>query len=371
VTSRIAFALVLAACGPAIPPLPSKGGPAWREYTSEHFTLWSDTSQSRAHELMRQMEDLRHVVIGIGFKGGGEGRVLVIALRDEYETKAFITGEFDALASPSNTYINQPMIMMSAEGDNEVIAHELTHTISQTVIRDQPRWFAEGLAKYFETLELDRGRTIVDLGRPPTYQGQPMPMSRPLPLRQLVACKDLTCVDEHFYVAAWALFMYLMNVKHADIATYIQLIATTNLDQLDDEMRRWLVNGSHQILHYNIKLPSYPVTERTLTDADVHAIRGLLRLQFQEDNAKAKEQAEAALALDPTHVLASFIRYRIVKTITPEAARALVTAHPDDWRAQMMLAWTIKQGEEAHAAWVRGCELAAQNPALVTNCEAP
>ena len=193
-------------------------------------------------------------------------------------------------------------------------------------------------------------------------------MVRPVPLREMVQCKDLTCTDPHFYVAAWALFTYLTNVKHADTVTYIDLVAHANLDELDGEMRRWLVNGSHQILHYNVKLPSFPVTERTLSDADVHAIRALLRLQFQEDKAIAKEQAEAALALDPTHVLATFIRYRVVKTIEPAAARAVATAHPDDWRAQMMLAWSSKDDAEAHSAWVRGCELAAQNRALVTKC---
>ena len=30
--------LVWAACGAATLPLPSKGGPSWRELTSEHFT---------------------------------------------------------------------------------------------------------------------------------------------------------------------------------------------------------------------------------------------------------------------------------------------------------------------------------------------
>jgi hypothetical protein len=31
-----------------------------------------------------------------------------------------------------------------------------------------------------------------------------------------------------------------------------------------------------------------------------------------------------------------------------------------------MLAWTIKTGDEAKAAFERGCELAAKNPALIT-----
>jgi hypothetical protein len=362
--------LALAACGPAVPPLPRQGGPAWREYTSEHFTLWSDTTPARAHVLMRDMEDLRHAVIGIAFHGGGAGRVLVIALRDEAETKAFMPGDFKAMASDPDSNIHQPLIMIPADSYDEVVAHELTHTISQTVIRDQPRWFAEGLAKYFETIAIDRERGTVDLGRAPTWRGDPMVMSRLLPLRDLVRCTELVCADRHFYASAWALFTYLMNVKHADVASYIQTVPASNLDELEAELKRWLVNGSHTVLHYNMRLPTYPVTERDLADADVDAIRALLRLEFQGDDAAATTEANAALALDPTHVLATFLRYRIDKRIDVAAARAVATAHPDDWRAQMLLAWALHDGDEAGAAFKRACELAAQNPALVTPCSA-
>jgi hypothetical protein len=358
----------LVACGPAIPPLPSQGGPAWHEFTTEHFTLWTDTSATRARELMREMEDLRHVVIGIAFHGGGEGRVLVIALRDDAEVRAFLPGDFKAIASDGTTAVYQPMIMIPADSYSEVVAHELTHTISQTVIPKQPRWFAEGLAKYFETIKIDRGRGTVDLGRAPTYRGEPMVMSRLMSLGELVACKELTCADAHFYAAAWALFTYLMNEKRAEVTSYIQLLATANLDELEADVKRWLVSGRHTVLHYNVKLPTYAVTERELGDADVRAARALLRLEFQGNLELAKLEADAALAIDPTHVVASLVRYRADKSITADAARALVKAHPDDWRAHMLLAWIVRTGEEAAAAYKRGCELAAQNPALDTPC---
>lgn len=361
------FLVAVVACGPAIPPVPSKGGPAWRELTTEHFTLWTDASPSRAHELMRDMEDLRHVVIGVGFRGGGEGRVLVIALRDLDEARAYMPGEYRAMASEANSYIHQPMIMMAADADDEIVTHELTHTISQTVIPVQPRWFAEGLAKYFDTIRIDRKRGTVDLGRGPTYRGEPMVISRLISLRQLVACTELSCVDRHFYASAWALFTYLMNTKKGvDVRTYIPLVESANLDQLEAEMKRWLVTGSHMVLHFNVKLPTFAVTERVMSDADVYAARGLLRLEFQERSDLAQQEAEQALALEPTHVMATFVKYRATKQIAPEAARAVAKAHPDDWRAQLLVAWAVKQGDEARDAFVRGCELAARNPALIT-----
>jgi hypothetical protein len=361
-----AFALV--ACGPAIPPVPSKGGPAWRELTSEHFTLWTNTSPRRAYELMRAMEDFRHVVIGVGFRGGGEGRVLVIALRDDDEVAAYI-GEFRAMASDANSHINQPLILISAETDDMVVAHELTHTISFTVIREQPRWFAEGLAKYFETIKIDRERGTVDLGRAPTYRGEPMVQSRLMSFRELVACTELSCADRHFYASAWALFTYLKNVKQVDVTTYPQLIASAQLDELEAEVKRWLVSGSHTVLHYNVKLPTYPVTERSLDDADVYAARALLRLEFGGRRDLAKLDADAALAADPSHILGNVITRELGQPLAPDRARALAAAHPDDWRAWMLVVDALgRRGDEARTAFERACELSARNPALVTPC---
>jgi hypothetical protein len=48
--------VLLVACGPAIPPLPSAGGPAWLELASGHFTLWTDAGAERGRELVREME---------------------------------------------------------------------------------------------------------------------------------------------------------------------------------------------------------------------------------------------------------------------------------------------------------------------------
>ena len=46
---------------PAVPPLPSKGGPPWVEASSAHFTVWTD-APDRAKGLVQTMERLREVV---------------------------------------------------------------------------------------------------------------------------------------------------------------------------------------------------------------------------------------------------------------------------------------------------------------------
>src|SRR3954465_2482221 len=93
--------LAASACGPAIPPVPGKGGPAWHELTSEHFTLWTDTDEATARALRVRMEALRQAVIGIAFGGGDSpGRSFVIALRDDKETGEYMYRDnFVAVAS--------------------------------------------------------------------------------------------------------------------------------------------------------------------------------------------------------------------------------------------------------------------------------
>lgn len=46
-------AVAAAACGAAVPPVPGKGGPAWTELTSEHFTVWTDGDRAEVRELVQ------------------------------------------------------------------------------------------------------------------------------------------------------------------------------------------------------------------------------------------------------------------------------------------------------------------------------
>jgi hypothetical protein len=68
VVGSLTLWVAFGACGPAIPPLPAQGGPAWRELTSPHITLWTDTSADRAREIVSDAEHLRQVLIGTVFQ---------------------------------------------------------------------------------------------------------------------------------------------------------------------------------------------------------------------------------------------------------------------------------------------------------------
>ena len=387
----------LLACGAAMPPVPGKGGPAWIELTSEHFTVWTDGPPDRGRELIREMERLWQIVAGVVFPSvPASGRDLVIAFRDDDELTALsLTGEPRAYAIPAQPPLWQPMFVLSAfsnrDQEDRTVAHELTHAISHAVVHHQPRWLAEGMADYFETVELDPDRTTADIGVAPQRRGQPIQMAHLIPIAKLFAWTAPAPNEQREYSTAWALFTYLINEHRTELGRYMQLLdssfdpkatpadraarawseafASLPISTVDSVLQQWLVTGHHLVLHVNVQLRTWPIAERRLGDADVYAVRGLLRAVAAKQEAQAHQDLAAALAAEPTNVLARLLTVVLDHAkITPEDGRALTVAHEDDWRAWLLatIALSDAPGNEAavQVARERACELIAANPAL-------
>jgi len=219
--------------------------------------------------------------------------------------------------------LKKPVIVLSAssnlEASDRIEAHELVHAISHAIIRHQPRWFAEGMAKYYETVEIGDG--TADLGRAPTNRGEPMLIHHLEPLATVFACASLQCTDYAFYATAWALFTYLTNVHPDQLAHYEAVLAETgddararqeafgtqSLDQLTSEMNDWLAHGSHRVLHFKVSLLEPQVQVRVLGDADVYALRAFMTFEFVGNDAAVRRDLAAARAIDPRNALAKTV----------------------------------------------------------------
>ena len=394
---------MLAACGAAVPPIPGKGGPAWLEVTSEHFTVWTDADRAQVRELVQQMEHLRQVVIGVAFPSvPADGRVLVVALRDDDELAAFSkTGQPRALAMTAGAPLWQPTIVLSAfstfQTSDRTVAHELTHVISFAVVHHQPRWLAEGMAEFFETVRLDPDRGTADVGVAPEYRGSPLRMAHLIPISKLFEWNEISEHEEREYSTAWALFTFLINVHQRELAHYLQLLhsvgspcARSTADQaaaiwreafpslplaeVDNELRQWLVTGSHVVMHFNVQLRDWPIAERALGDADVYAARGAMRALITDRRVDARADATAALAAEPANVLARLLVAALDRAEpTVDQVRAMTAAHRDDWRAWWVAAHVLSaaHGDAAEIADAQrtACALFARNPALLAPSE--
>jgi hypothetical protein len=373
---RCTFAYtLLIACGPALPPVPSQGGPAWIELSSAHFILWTDSSADRGRELIDQCEHLHQIVFGVAFPWLPDaGKSIVIALRDRYEVGEFIPSLFIALAMPSSPAL-EPAIVIDAQTDNadgHVIAHELTHVISYGAIKQQPVWFAEGIAQFFETSSLDAKNVNVDVGEPLPKLVHEIHALTLLPGDQLFACTRETrpdCRDPRFYMTSALLFTYLMNERPQQLVQLETALAADDRDawvhalpdlpaaQIDATLRAWLINGRHQIWHFHVALQQATIGERTLVDADVFAARALLRTAFHRDQVAVDDQR--ALAADPTNVLARLIDDYLTKHVATAEAHATAAAHPDDWRAWYLVLRAGASAAEGATVHDKICALTA------------
>jgi hypothetical protein len=324
-----ALLLLLAGCGAALPDVPSRGGPAWVELQSDHFTLWTDAGAGRGREIVTDMEHLRQVIYGVAFRGAvSNERSFVIALRDLDEVRVFVPKQFVAFAFQLNAEgLRQSTIVLPADQNptqyGDVVTHELVHVISHTAIRRQPQWLAEGLAKFFETTHIDAATGAVDVGTAPIGMVSALRRLRPLPGSSLFACAVKSCEDYRFYLSAWSLYSFLINAHGDELmafetaldrgepveATWDATFTTLPRDAIDRELYTWLTSGKHSVWHFNAKLEQHAIAERTLGDADVYAARALLRLVFHRDDPALDADLATALAIDPQHSLALAVQH--------------------------------------------------------------
>jgi len=367
--------VLLAACGGWVPPLPSKGGPVWVEVQSEHFTLWTDAGAGRGTELVEQMEYLHQIVFGVAFPAwNGAGRTFAIGLRDSRELHAYIPSQFGAMSVVGDNPLHVPVIMFAAdtsERDGNVLTHELTHVISSLAIAKQPPWFAEGIAQFFETTRLDPTKADVDVGEPLVHQVDAARRELLLPGEQLFACKLLACRDHRFYATAAVVFSYLANTHPEQLAALEDRLAHDQppeqawaaalpdlpVADLDRVLRAWEIEGEHRVWHFHVVLRQPRLVHRTLPDTDVLAIRSFL--------GASPESIAAALAADPTNVIANLVANYERKGIALPAARTVAQAHPDDWRAWWLVLEAHATGDEAKIARAHACTLAAKNAANI------
>jgi len=377
---RSALLLLLAGCGAALPPLPSQGGPAWRELSSMHFTLWTDAPAARGRELVQQMEWLRSIIYGVAFPDlPPGGKTLVVAFRDIRESRVFTPPYHDAFAT-SGGPLRRPMIVMPADayGDEHVVTHELTHAISYNAIHAQPRWFAEGLASFFETIDLDMARGTVDVGGLRREMRASIDRDGIFSSGRMLACDRMACTDDYrFYATAWTMYAYLHYKHPAELARFELALGNMPPEQawqqtmtelptqaLDHELTQYLLYGGYTIAHFNIEKRQWPIAERPLADADVDAIRALLHWMRDAKSPDAERELAAALAADPTHVLANVLDAHVHKrTPSLDRARAVTLAHPDDFLAWLLLAQATRNREEQRGAHDKVCALIADDPA--------
>jgi hypothetical protein len=308
-------------------------------------------------------------------------------MRSQREVDPYLARGFVAVAWSPGFPTYQPGILLSVDGldyDRRIVTHELMHVLSYSALPIQPRWFAEGLASYFETLQLAEDGSF-ELGAPVDDRlrllRQPARGAR---VATVFACTEARCSDSPFYATAWALFSYLTNRRSSDLLRYIQrllelpkedqasawpeVFPDLTPDKLDAILDDWIKTGDLTVHHYKIKLRDFAVTQRSLGDGEIYAARALLR--YRSDGRPLAEAA-AALAADPDNVIANMINMRSAEKPNLVTAQRLTVAHPDDWRAWWLHKLVTQDSDEAKRDMAQVCALVARTPAILPRHTCP
>ena len=396
-TAAVASGLALAGCA-GIPPTfrcPAHGGPPWREMATEHYLLRTDLPGPEAAELVGRIERLR-AAVAAGLPGGAPGppgRVDVVAFRTLEEYQPF---------SPDNAlgyYIRYeggpPRIVVPGEigpWQRAMLAHELTHDFLAGKYRRQPRWFAEGLAVYMESVETDASGSVVTVGAPPPERLE-RARSSPVPVAELLEWDGSRgrrpAVD--YYASSWLLMHWLVEERPRAFEALVRELSAGSppeaawhaalpefdpdrpggLSELDADLARHARAKLGRQRRQGEARPVVAYFERPMLPSEVHAVRIELWQFGSGRSTKAlRSEVEEAVAEDPAHPVALEYLAALDHADPLPYARRAVAGHPNDARAYTFLAESLPgpgQAEEREAALRKAAEIAPRNAAALHN----
>lgn len=162
---------------------PSDRGHEWNEYRTEHVVLQTNLSDKEARRAIYQFEQryaiLAHALWGVD--SPSRVRTRVVAFRDGASFHMFRPSAAGAvfqhqlIVDPDDL----PTVVMygsPTEHTYSVWQHELTHRFLHYAMGPMPVWFNEGMAAYYQGLEIRDGawvvghRSVVQPGRVPSIR---------------------------------------------------------------------------------------------------------------------------------------------------------------------------------------------------------
>lgn len=377
-----AAAIVLSACvafGPNGFVCLAKGGPVWRELTSEHFALKTNLDGPAAVDVVEQLEELRARLVSAmpAHLPRATERLPVVAFAHREQLREYLAAGSAFAGAFVRDEVGRQHILL--EGDlgpeqRRAVAHEVAHYLAYHVIQRQPLWFAEGSASYLEAAAMG--------GLP--GQGLLAALSRgPLPVSKLFDWTHRESEPDALlpgrYATSWLLVNYLAERRADAFSEYQSLLAQgaepasaweTSFPEwsrrrqdgpasLDRRLREYLAGHVSNLVVPKGPFKPPPVSERVLSSAEVHSMR--LTLPREWTPKELRREIEEALAEDASHVRASELLAQREPARALELARRAVAAHPDDSRAWRFLGKALvgkEQKSERDSAFRRGLSLA-------------
>lgn len=357
-----------------MPPCPGRGGPTWRELTSEHFVVRSDLELDEVVEIVKTMEETRAAMLTWwGGRPGPVERTPVIAL-PRREWGAFAGFAYDGYYVRRPPFPGTVIAAGPALTRNETVKHELAHDLAFHFEPIEPTWYAEGVATFLETTRYDRETQYSFLGEPSEtrlafFQGRGQDRG-PSPIEELLGPPPTDLFKlSRFYATSWLVTHYLLNQRPEAYQRFRRRINAlepgsaafrAELPDLDSAglytvLASYLSSGNYTVIRRTLRPWAGAPGSRILADAEVHALRAFLYSavhipdEGQDLAAMRAEVDEALVAASPPIEALSVafytpeLKYRIGRR---ELATMAVKAHPESWMAWIMLADSSPEQQE-------------------------
>ena len=253
----------------------------------------------------------------------------------------------------------------------DIFQHELTHRIVGFALPQAPTWLNEGLAEFYQTLEIDWEGRALTIGRPP-YLASPTEWPT---AEELVTADAGTFYKvartSGFYSAAWVMVDLLLRRHPKQLADYIEAMRKGegsieawrahlggDWAAWDRELRGYLPDLDHRGLPIAERRPlpaltfPNPAWEKVLPDETVHLLWAELRNWDRPENGPKIEAdlLEAArIAPESADVFFWRARYALARGQLKEAesfARRALAKSPGSELSRALLGEVLLTGEE-------------------------
>jgi tetratricopeptide (TPR) repeat protein len=378
------LSLVLSGC--AIHGVGPGAETGWSQVTTPHFKLRTDLDEDTAVEAAKKLEATRDELVSaewptFAFPEHPPTEVYVLANGLDFEALfgRMVGGFYRGGTRPAFFLYGSPghweRRTSLAFDSTSILRHEMVHQLAADVFDHEPRWFAEGLAQFLETVHASEDGKSVVVGALNKEALMKYNTFRTTTLRSVLGDAEpmstLSDADIHgLYGMSWLFVHWLDNTHRAQLVQYEnELVQGTDParawgkafpsfdpDAWESEIYNYSRRGAYQ--DFTLPLRSTPITARAekLSPTTTHVARtrvllasvGFAKKSERDAQAKrASDELAKALAIDPTDVEALELDEGGPKTERLAKARQAVAAHPNDPRAFRLVARLLERSEVA------------------------
>lgn len=187
-------------------------GADWSAYTSDNFTLYSDTDESDALEVLENFELFRSAALTLlNLPDVAENQRLVIMVFDRGRDFNSIKPSGDVVGFFYHSVFGPRMMIgpgRGAEGAQAVLFHEYVHYLmDQHSMFNFPRWYSEGLATLLSSADITDSSIVIG-NAPPGYL-RAIALDLHTTVENVIDTKPDGAAGD-FYLTSWLLTHYLL-----------------------------------------------------------------------------------------------------------------------------------------------------------------